>query len=799
MLGMEPNPIPGVYVVFDGFFSVGLAARRKPERGAAKAQIRRKGSENMKKTIAWMLALCLLALGVPALAASGSVPLFALPADSADSLMGFAYDPQQGQICALGYERLYTMNEDGSEARAWEIAPYDLGEDGANSNFNIGGVYSLDGAFYALAAGAVYSADQSEVEIRDFGLHALNFDEEAGTVRLELALPMDGEALVQDEGGYVYFDVPRKMIQADGKLYSVEYVTSGTRLICLDPAAGSARLQEINDSTQGLLPYKEGKLLVVFSDFTDTVRFPVNVLDPATGDMEELFVLDLGANVYPDFFVYDVYNGVFYYGANGELLRVTGADADAPVAVAANPLSYADSGAFTLDGDLLLGNYEAIWRVNTDPEERPETRLVVQANSDSSLEAARVPFQQAHPEVEVVLSQSAGDVAQAMLTQTATPDIYTLYVDSAEYSAVFGRGYMAELTDSEILADFAAAVYPAIQEMIQKDGEVYGLPLEAYGFGDLSYSPEAFERLGLTEEDVPSSWMEFFDLLGRLPDYLENDPDVAVFEKYLAETDLRYMLFSSLMDSYMLYISQPENEFAFDTPLFRELVAAFEAVDFEALGVSEEGTEDYVYNAEDTMFYTYSSSFSPSVMSGSPEMLYLGLDEGMQPLVSTDVTVAFVNPFSQNRDLAIEYLECASEQVDAIMRITMMPGENEPVLNPYFEETLENYDEQIASLETQLLGAEEVDKQALEATLEEMQGYRDDFEKNNRYNASEESIAAYREVAGYMVVATYLGMDSETSSEYYEQRNQYIDGAITLDEFIRNIDQKLQMIVLEGM
>ena len=37
------------------------------------------------------------------------------------------------------------------------------------------------------------------------------------------------------------------------------------------------------------------------------------------------------------FLVYDVYNGVFYYGANGELLRVTGADADAPVAVAANP------------------------------------------------------------------------------------------------------------------------------------------------------------------------------------------------------------------------------------------------------------------------------------------------------------------------------------------------------------------------------------------------------------------------------------------------------------------------------
>ena len=753
----------------------------------------------MKKTIAWILALCLLAMGIPAMAASGSVPLFTLPADSTDNLRGFDYDPQQGKIYALGYEHLYTMNEDGSDVQAWEIEPYDLGEDSENSYFNIGGIFCWEGTFYVLAAGAIYTEDQSNVEIRDFGLHALNFDEEAGTVSLELALPMDGEALVQDEGGFVYFSLPSQMIQSGDKLYSMEYMVNGMQLICFDPAAGSVELQAIDDDVRGLLPYQEDKLLAVFSDFTDTVRFPVNVLDPATGDVEELFVLELGANVYPDFYVYDVYNGAFYCGANGELLRIAGTDADAAVAVAANPLSYADSGAFTLDGDLLLGNYEAIWRVNTDPEERPETRLVVQANSDSSLEAARVPFQQAHPEVEVVLSQSAGDVAQAMLTQTATPDIYTLYVDSAEYSAVFGRGYMAELTGSEILSDFAAAVYPAIQEMIQKDGEVYGLPLEAYGFGDLSYSPEAFERLGLTEEDVPTTWMEFFDLLGRLPDYLENDPDVAVFETYLAETDLRYMLFSSLMDSYMLYISQPENEFSFDTPLFRELMAAFEAVDFEALGVSEEGSGDYVYNAESTMFYTYGSSFSPYVTGSGPQMLYLGLDEGMQPLVSTDVTVAFVNPLSQNRDLAIEYLEYASEQVDTIMRITMMPGENEPVLNPYFEETLENYDEQIASLETQLLSAEEVDKQALEATLEEMQGYRDDFEKNNRYNASEESIAAYREVAGYIVVSTYLDMDSETSNEYYEQRNQYIDGAITLDEFIRNIDQKLQMIVLEGM
>ena len=469
----------------------------------------------MKKATAWMLALCMLALGVPAMAASGSVPLFALPADSADSLMGFAYDPQQGQICALGYEQLYTMNEDGSEARAWEIAPYDLGEDSANSDFAISGVFCWDGAFYALAAGAVYSADQSEVEIRDFGLHALNFDEEAGTARLELALPMDGKALVQEVDGYAFFSLPLQMIQTDDRLYSMEYMAGGMQLISLDPAAGSVELREISDSTQGLLPYKEGKLLTVSGECADAMRLVVSVLDPETGDLEELFALDLDANVYPHFYAYDAQNDAFYCGTNSELLRVAGLDVNAAVAVAASPLSYANCSAFTPDGDLLLADYAEIWRVNTDPEKRPEAQLVVQSNSDSSLEAARVPFQQAHPEVEVVLSQSAGDVTQAMLTQTATPDIYTLYADSAEYSAVFGRGYMAELTDSEILADFAAAVYPAIQEVIQKDGELYGLPLSAYGRVHLSCNPAVLTQLGLAEEDVPASWMELFQLLQR--------------------------------------------------------------------------------------------------------------------------------------------------------------------------------------------------------------------------------------------------------------------------------------------
>ena len=338
---------------------------------------------------------------------------------------------------------------------------------------------------------------------------------------------------------------------------------NGTSLICLDPAAGSAELLEMDDSTQGIFPYKEGKLLAVINEYTDSMIMRVNVLDPATGDMEELFALgEMTDSMYPNPIGYDAQSDAFYYEANGELMRVVGADVEAAASVAACPTSYPNCMAVAADGDLLLSDYETLWKVNTNPEERPEARLIVQYNYNSAMEAARVAFQQAHPEVEVVLAQSPGDVVQSMMTQVATPDIYTLSVSSSEYSAVFGRGYMAELTGSEILSDFAAAVYPAIQEMIQKDGEVYGLPLEAYGFGDLSYSPEAFERLGLTEEDVPANWMEFFDLLGRLPDYLENDPDVTVFETYLAVD--RFALYAVFFaDGRVHAVYQPAGERVF--------------------------------------------------------------------------------------------------------------------------------------------------------------------------------------------------------------------------------------------
>ena len=65
-------------------------------------------------------------------------------------------------------------------------------------------------------------------------------------------------------------------------------------------------------------------------------------------------------------------------------------------------------------------------------------------------------------------------------------DVFALCTADAAYSALFERGYMAELTDSAPIAQMVQAMYPAIQNAVCKEGEVYALPVEMHtGRGDV--------------------------------------------------------------------------------------------------------------------------------------------------------------------------------------------------------------------------------------------------------------------------------------------------------------------------
>ena len=238
-----------------------------------------------------------------------------------------------------------------------------MGEDAANGYFNQYGVYFLDGTAYVLGGATIYENGRSEARIRDYGLHTLTFDEEAGTVRLELAMEVDGEGLIEYDGDYAYVNMPSQMIMMDGKLYGMSYMMNGTQMVSVDPESGSVDTVEMEDYTERLLPYRDGKLLAVFYEYGDSgASYHVNAMDPENGDMEELFVFTPDEGTYPNFFGYDPQSDCFYYDGNGELFRVEGMNPETAVAVAAYPVSYANYMCVASDGNLLVSDYESIWK-----------------------------------------------------------------------------------------------------------------------------------------------------------------------------------------------------------------------------------------------------------------------------------------------------------------------------------------------------------------------------------------------------------------------------------------------------
>ena len=191
-------------------------------------------------------------------------------------------------------------------------------------------------------------------------------------------------------------------------------------------------------------------------------------------------------------------------------------------------------------------------------------------------------------------------------------------------------------------------------------------------------------------------------------------------------------------------------------------------------------------------------SFASLCLLSPSNPLPLGFDGSRQ--LSAQMTVAFVNPFSQHREEAVAFLEAVAREMEPLLKIQLCPEENEPVKNPSYDTMLAAYDQMIADAQAQLDAAEtEAEKQAYAVILAEYEKMREDFLRYGAWQASEESIARYRAFAPQIIVIRNLGMGGDNASAFYELQNQFTQGLITADEFIEGVDGKLQMMMLEGM
>ncbi|HIS92542.1 MAG TPA: extracellular solute-binding protein [Candidatus Alectryocaccomicrobium excrementavium] len=751
----------------------------------------------MKKWISVLLALCLLAVsGAGALAAPGDAVLVYEGMEGFDEqVQSMAY--ADGTLYILGYNSLYTY-ADGALTQ-WELdVSVENEESDVYVNFNPSALVNDGGEIRLLGMERGYDVEAEESLVEGGGLYSISLEEADGikTARVELATELDFEAMIEDSGDeYTWMNISMPFAQ-DGMLVGTTYGVNN--IFWFDLEDGS--YHSFGNEYLGLLaPYKDGRVLALQADYSSAEpRVELCALDLESEEVEALCEMPMDGYSAPSMLYYDAQADLLYYVSNGELWRMPLTDPAAAESVADMPLNYSGQAqpVLTEDGYFIVADYETVVRRNTDPSQRAQTRIVVQDAYADAVDRAYYAFTGANPDVEVVKKDVTEDIVQAMMSQSSDIDIYVLGMSGAEFATLLDRGYAVELGGSEKITGLVGQMYPALAEGVSRDGMVYALPLEIYSRTTMGYDMEAFQRLGLSEEDVPTTWDELLDLLIALPDYMANDEDVSMFEPYVTQEDARESLFSMILDNYLLYIDQPDQEFTLDTPLLRGLLEKLETVDFEALGLisRDEAGTSFSWSAEpgDFMFSMTASIDVYNYDNFTP--MLLGFEEGVPGMMSVQVNAALVNPFSQNVETAIAFLETVADNLDEIFRIQTMPGENTPVRSSYYEENMESYEEQLAYLRESLESAEDEETRATyEQNIAEMEGYMQEYEEEDSWEVSAASIDHYRGYAENMVVPS--NMDD---AEFYELRMQYVDGLIGMDEMISKIDQRLTMMRMEG-
>ena len=774
----------------------------------------------MKKFLSLLAALALLALPMTALAAPGDALLLRADAQRGVDLRGLV--EADGTVYMFTYhDEVYTLapGADAPVCHAFQ-SPQMEQEDEETV------LYPYIAAFITWEGKPCVVLTESLEEMEGEGEDAEYFRTCEGAWLCELAFDKEGNASVGEEITELdWFDIiqgtdyenyaqcDRPFVAGDLLCFTSYDESSNNIIVATDLTDGDTDIYYPTDLgldayLEEICAYKDGLLLALSVQYTqDGNVASLYLTDLEAEEAELLAEVPLTGRGYPDGLVYRADNDTLYFAMNGELWALPGMDAEQLESVASLPVeaSYDVRPILTSEGYYITGSYEAVVRRNTDPALRSDVRLTVQRNYNSSINNAYYAFSAEYGDVDVVMVEQVEDVVQAMMNRSSDVDIYCLSVDSAEYEAVYSRGYMAELTQSEELSAFIDSLYPFAREACVKDGELLGVPVEFY-VSSMGYDPEAFARLGLTGEDVPTTWQAFFESLEPLAAKVAEVEGMTLFDGFEDYGSARFMLLDTMLASYMAYISQPENELAFDTEAFRGALNACEAVDWTALGLAEpEDMNGYSWTSssgDSTHNALFSSYGNPTAdtyaVQGSFQPLPLGFDGDRQ--LSAQMTVAFVNPFSEHREEAVAFLEAVAREMEPLLKIQLCPEENEPVKNPDYETTLAAYDQMIADAQAQLDAAEtDAEKQAYAAILAEYEKAREDFLRYDAWQASEESIARYRAFAPQIIVIRNLGMGGDNSSAFYELQNQFTQGLITADEFIEGVDGKLQMMMLEGM
>ena len=627
----------------------------------------------------------------------------------------------------------------------------------------------------------------------------------------------DTSVFFHQEEDYAYLKMSEMMTFAKGKLlwyfydWDNETGESSENILTIDLKDGSTSVSQY-DGLKKMTAYKDGRVLMLTRDRehdwdekTDQYR-PMEILwlDPETGKTEKGGEFDYTAQWSPDYIAYSEELDALVYNQD---TRIMGAFNDLKdiKQIGYVPISYLSTVSVVGDNMLLASSdMGIIVRTLSKDFKTDEYVNVLNGYMD---EASRA-FAEAYPQIPVysIMASNLDAVGVDLLMNAGAdaPDIMQLNMAYSVYTRLVEKGYCEDLSGYPKLAAFVNDLYPAYKEALTgPNGEIFALPVYAASYDGFSINKKVMTAMKLTPEELPTNLVELCEFITRWNnEFVDEYPNFTVLE-YVS--DYKASIFEMMYTRYIAYYNAIGEELRFDTPIFREMMAALEAMECKELEASLKSPNPEVSDYKQGIIWRndmlVGSWYNYSLEESDRIFLPMGLTKDAGYHTGVEMQVMFLNPKSQHKEAAVKLMEYMVEKTYVKMAYTLLSTKTEPVENKYFGEWMERQQEDLAALEKSLAEASEEDKAEWQDAVDRQKEYIQRRTPEMQYDISPYAIKNYRETVMpyvYVITPTFLdSSDEKATSEFDTLKKQYQDGKIDIERFIREADGKLLMMQSE--
>ena len=631
---------------------------------------------------------------------------------------------------------------------------------------------------------------------------------EGGSMKLDTIVTINPTSLYQHENSddgeeWAYPADLRSPFVQDGHLYfisnswvndSVEY-----RLYDIDLSSGEQKsvVIQVASYVDNVVGYRDGMALCHVGASYDAESTPpsISTLNLTDGTLTVVVPLEDTLNI--SGMASDPANDTLYYYSNNTVWAMQGLG-DAKK-VAYGKMSYAEDRMLYLPGGYmaLCGGSDGIEILNIDPQYMPTKTLTIVGGWRDK--GARL-FNAQNPDVALLFANrgygSSTELGQAMISGDTSIDVIN-YSYSNNFDVLMKKGFCADLSGSEKLMNFVKSMYPAMQNAVMRDGKLYAIPTSMWGEG-WSYSKETLESVGLTEDDLPTNLIDLCAFITRWNDEWYDDEDKANMMP-LCTIDIRGTIFNMMLNGYIDYYAATNQDLDFNTPLFNELLTALDEMHTDNFIVSPDMTEEEYQAFYDNYTGLFNAGYGLlSEVDPYATPCTFSLSKDVDYYVSAEMGVMFVNPRCQNLDEAIKLLECYADGLDERYQIIFSPEHTDGIPNDYYDTLVSDWEKQLEDTKANLATADESDKRIYQddiAYLEELLAHKEQY----AWELSPASVQQYHDKIGAHLIPRgenpiYASNDDSLSS----LNERYLQKQLPRDQYIKELSQKIRMIVLEN-